>query len=96
MPSVHFSNFPILFSGIYNFHFSNVPSIHSSNFILYFRKLKSEIVKTIKASKGIPVIMLSGKDSPQMIETAKNEGAEEFLPKPFKDDDLVDKIKKLI
>jgi CheY-like chemotaxis protein len=55
-----------------------------------------EILKTIKASKGIPVIMLSGKDSPQMIETAKNEGAEEFLPKPFKDDDLVDKIKKLI
>ncbi|MCB9059770.1 MAG: response regulator [Calditrichae bacterium] len=55
-----------------------------------------EILKTIKASKGIPVIMLSGKDSPQMIETAKNEGAEEFLPKPFKDDDLVDKIKKLL
>lgn len=55
-----------------------------------------EILKTIKASKGLPVIMLSGKDSPQMIETAKNEGAEEFLPKPFKDDDLVEKIKKLI
>jgi len=55
-----------------------------------------EILKTIKASKGIPVIMLSGKDSPQMIENAKAEGAEEFLPKPFKDDDLVDKVKKLI
>lgn len=55
-----------------------------------------EILKTIKASKGIPVIMLSGKDSPQLIETAKNEGAEAFLPKPFKDDDLVDKIKSLI
>lgn len=55
-----------------------------------------EILKTIKASRGIPVIMLSGKDSPQMIETAKKEGAEEFLPKPFKDDDLVDKIKKLL
>jgi len=55
-----------------------------------------EILKTIKASKGIPVIMLSGKDSPQLIETAKAEGAEEFLPKPFKDDDLVEKIKNLI
>lgn len=55
-----------------------------------------EILKTIKASKGIPVIMLSGKDSPQMIESAKNEGAEEFLPKPFKDDDLVEKIKNLL
>jgi len=41
-----------------------------------------EILKTIKASKGIPVIMLSGKDSPQLIETAKNEGAEAFLKKP--------------
>ena len=54
-----------------------------------------EILKTIKASKGIPVIMLSGKDSPQMIENAKKEGAEEFLPKPFKDDDLVEKVKAL-
>ncbi|RMH65153.1 MAG: response regulator [Calditrichaeota bacterium] len=54
-----------------------------------------EILKTIKASKGIPVIMLSGKDSPQMVENAKKEGAEEFLPKPFKDDDLVEKVKAL-
>ena len=54
-----------------------------------------EILKTIKASKGIPVIMLSGKDSPQMVENAKKEGAEEFLPKPFKDDDLVEKVKLL-
>jgi len=55
-----------------------------------------EILKTIKASKGIPVIMLSGKDSPQMVENAKKEGAEEFLPKPFKDDDLVEKVKLLV
>ncbi len=54
-----------------------------------------EILKTIKASKGLPVIMLSGKDSPQMVENAKKEGAEEFLPKPFKDDDLVEKVKLL-
>ncbi|HHM02458.1 MAG TPA: response regulator [Caldithrix abyssi] len=54
-----------------------------------------EILKTIKASRGIPVIMLSGKDSPQMVENAKKEGAEEFLPKPFKDDDLVEKVKLL-
>lgn len=55
-----------------------------------------EILKTIKASRGIPVVMLSGKDSPQLIETAKKEGAEDFLPKPFKDDDLVQKVKNLI
>ncbi|MGD9487813.1 MAG: response regulator [Calditrichaceae bacterium] len=55
-----------------------------------------EILKAIKASKGIPVIMLSGKDSPQMVEKAKSEGADEFLPKPFKDDELLGKIKDLI
>jgi len=55
-----------------------------------------EILKTIKASRKIPVVMLSGKDSPQMIEMAKKEGAEDFLPKPFRDDDLVEKIKNLI
>lgn len=55
-----------------------------------------EILKTIKASKGIPVIMLSGKDSPQLIEKAKSEGADEFLPKPFRDEELVDKIKTLL
>ena len=55
-----------------------------------------DILKTIKASKGIPVIMLSGKDTPQMIEKAKAEGADEFLPKPFKDEELVEKINSLI
>lgn len=55
-----------------------------------------ELLKTIKTSKGIPVIMLSGKDSPKMIENAKAEGADEFLPKPFKDEELVEKIKALI
>ncbi len=55
-----------------------------------------EILKTIKASKGIPVIMLSGKDSPQLIEKAKSEGADEFLPKPFRDEELVEKIKALL
>lgn len=55
-----------------------------------------DILKTVKASKGLPVIMLSGKDSPQMVENAKSEGADAFLPKPFKDDELVGKIKSLI
>jgi len=55
-----------------------------------------ELLKTIKASMNIPVIMLSGKDSPQMVEKAKNEGADEFLPKPFRDEDLISKIKALL
>jgi len=55
-----------------------------------------DLLKTVKASKGIPVIMLSGKDSPQMVEKARSEGADAFLPKPFKDDELVAKIRELI
>jgi CheY-like chemotaxis protein len=55
-----------------------------------------DLLKTVKASKGIPVIMLSGKDSPQMVEKARSEGADAFLPKPFKDDELVSKIRELL
>ncbi|MCK5345899.1 MAG: response regulator, partial [Candidatus Heimdallarchaeota archaeon] len=55
-----------------------------------------DILKTIKASLKIPVIMLSGKDSPQMVENAKNAGADAFLPKPFKDEDLKEKINTLL
>ena len=55
-----------------------------------------DVLKTVKASKGIPVIMLSGKDSPQLIETAKSVGADDFLPKPFRDEELVEKVKTLL
>jgi CheY-like chemotaxis protein len=55
-----------------------------------------DVLKTIKASKGIPVIMLSGKDSPQLVETAKGVGADDFLPKPFRDEELVEKVKNLL
>jgi CheY-like chemotaxis protein len=55
-----------------------------------------DLLKTIKASRGIPVIMLSGKDSPQLIETAKGVGADDFLPKPFRDEELVEKVKTLL
>ena len=55
-----------------------------------------EVLKTIKTEKKIPVIMLSGKDSPQLIETAKEVGVDDFLPKPFRDEELVEKVKTLI
>ena len=55
-----------------------------------------EILKAIKASKGLPVIMLSGKNSPQDIELAKAQGADDFAPKPFKEEELVEKIKALV
>ena len=59
-------------------------------------KEQGSYLKTIKASLKIPVIMLSGKDSPQMVENAKNAGADAFLPKPFKDEDLKEKINTLL
>ena len=55
-----------------------------------------DLLKTIKASKGIPVIMLSGKDAPQLVESAKEAGADDFLPKPFRDEELVSKVKALV
>jgi CheY-like chemotaxis protein len=55
-----------------------------------------EVLKTIKSDKNLPVIMLSGKDSPQLIETAKEVGVDDFLPKPFRDEELVEKVKTLI
>lgn len=55
-----------------------------------------EVLKTIKTEKKLPVIMLSGKDSPQLIETAKEVGVDDFLPKPFRDEELVEKVKTLI
>jgi CheY-like chemotaxis protein len=55
-----------------------------------------EVLKTIKSGKKVPVIMLSGKDSPQLIESAKEIGVDDFLPKPFRDEDLVEKVKTLV
>jgi CheY-like chemotaxis protein len=55
-----------------------------------------EVLKTIKTEKNLPVIMLSGKDSPQLIETAKEFGVDDFLPKPFRDEELVEKVKTLV
>lgn len=55
-----------------------------------------DVLKIIKSEKNLPVIMLSGKDSPQLIETAKEIGADDFLPKPFRDEELVEKVKTLI
>jgi CheY-like chemotaxis protein len=55
-----------------------------------------EILKKIKTIHKAPVIMLSGKDSPQLVESAKEVGVEDFLPKPFRDEELVEKVKNLL
>ena len=55
-----------------------------------------DVLKTIKEENKLPVIMLSGKDSPQLIESAKELGVDDFLPKPFRDEELVEKVKTLV
>lgn len=55
-----------------------------------------DVLKAIKASKQIPVVMLSAKDTPRETTKAKQLGADDFIPKPFKDEELVNKIKELI
>ena len=55
-----------------------------------------DILKTIKASKEIPVVMLSAKDTPKETNKAKELGANDFIPKPFRDEDLIKKIHGLI
>ena len=55
-----------------------------------------DLLKKIKDKGNTPVIMLSGKDSPQLVENAKEVGVNDFLPKPFKDEELVEKVKNLI
>lgn len=55
-----------------------------------------DVLKAIKASKQIPVVMLSAKDTPRETSKAKQLGADDFIPKPFKDEELVGKIKELI
>lgn len=55
-----------------------------------------DVLKAIKASKQIPVVMLSAKDTPRETTKAKQLGADDFIPKPFKDEELVSKIKELV
>lgn len=55
-----------------------------------------DVLKAVKASKQIPVVMLSAKDTPRETSKAKQLGADDFIPKPFKDEELVSKIKELI
>ena len=55
-----------------------------------------DILKAIKASKETPVVMLSAKDTPRETSKAKELGANDFIPKPFKDEELIGKIHELI
>ncbi len=54
-------------------------------------------IKTLKAIQyNIPVIILSGFLDDDTMRRAKNFGVEEFIDKPFDNDDLINRIKKLL
>ncbi len=59
-----------------------------------------DVMKAVKAMgatyQSIPIIILSGKDSPQDKDTAIGNGANDFLTKPFHDEDLIAKVKEYI
>jgi CheY-like chemotaxis protein len=55
-----------------------------------------DILKAIKARKDIPVVMLSAKDTPKETSKAQELGANDFIPKPFRDEELITKIHDLI
>jgi CheY-like chemotaxis protein/Mn-dependent DtxR family transcriptional regulator len=55
-----------------------------------------DILKVIKTKKNIPVVMLSAKDTPKETAKAKELGANDFIPKPFRDEELINKIHELI
>lgn len=53
-------------------------------------------LKGVEALKGIPVVFLTAKDSPRDVIQGIQSGAKYYITKPFKLDDLVNKVKKLV
>jgi len=46
--------------------------------------------------KGVPVILLTAKSAPRDVISGINAGARHYLTKPFKPDDLIGKVKKVL
>lgn len=59
-----------------------------------------EVMKAVRELGGnfatVPIVVLSGKDSPQDKDTAINNGANDFLTKPFHDEDLLSKVHEYV
>ncbi len=59
-----------------------------------------DVMKQLRALGGsfesVPIVVLSGKDSPQDKDTALSNGANDFLTKPFHDEDLLSKVHEYV
>ncbi|MDD5542057.1 MAG: response regulator [Acidobacteriia bacterium] len=54
------------------------------------------VIRQMKEIAGIPVLMLTGKQSVKDKITAMQVGATDFLPKPFRNQDLKLRVKRLM
>lgn len=58
-----------------------------------------EVCRSIKGndnSKAVPVVMLTAFASPENLAESLSAGADEFVPKPFRADSLLELIKELL
>ena len=58
-----------------------------------------ELAKAMKADpkmKNLPIIMLTAKSGPKDVVEGINAGVRHYLTKPFKQDELIDKVKKVL
>jgi DNA-binding response OmpR family regulator len=63
------------------------------------RKDGLTLVKEMKSHeqmKNIPVVLLTAKSAPRDVIAGINSGARHYLTKPFKPDDLIGKVKKVL
>jgi DNA-binding response OmpR family regulator len=63
------------------------------------RKDGLTLVKEMKSQerlKNIPVVLLTAKSAPRDVIAGINSGARHYLTKPFKPDDLISKVKKVL
>jgi len=63
------------------------------------RKDGLTLVKEMKAHerlKNIPVVLLTAKTAPRDVIAGINSGARHYLTKPFKPDELISKVKKVL
>jgi two-component system alkaline phosphatase synthesis response regulator PhoP len=55
-----------------------------------------KIIRLDQKTKHVPVIIASGNSSQQDIDSAKEAGADDYLTKPFEEEQLIEVIKKYI
>jgi DNA-binding response OmpR family regulator len=53
-------------------------------------------MRTSSSLYGIPVLMLTGRQSPRDVDLAYNQGADDYMKKPFDPEELVFRVEELL